>query len=175
VIKYGLINDPAFVDWLEQNMEALLARDPEALIYAIEHSCADKAVIVAADEMEAGQRALLNLGHTFGHAIETGMGYGVWLHGEGVAAGMCMAANLSHRLGWMQRQDVDRIETLVASAGLPVYPPDIPVEEFLQLMAVDKKVLAGQLRLILLKGVGKAVLTQDFTPEILEDTLRAYR
>lgn len=175
VIKYGLINDPDFVDWLEQNMDALRARVPEALVYAIAHSCADKATIVAADEREAGQRALLNLGHTFGHAIETGMGYGVWLHGEGVAAGMCMAADLSHRLGWMQRQEVERIEALVASAGLPTRPPGIPAEKLLQLMAVDKKVLAGQLRLILLRGIGKAVLTQDFSVELLEETLRACR
>ncbi len=175
VIKYGLINDPGFFDWLEQNMDALLAREPEALVYAIEHSCADKSAIVAADEKEAGQRALLNLGHTFGHAIETGMGYGVWLHGEGVGAGMCMAANLSERLGWLERLDVERIEALVSRAGLPTQPPDIPAAEFLQLMAVDKKVLAGQLRLVLLKGIGQAVLTQDFAPEILQDMLKAYQ
>jgi len=175
VIKYGLINDPGFFDWLEQNMDALLSRESEALIYAIERSCADKAAIVAADEKEAGQRALLNLGHTFGHAIETGMGYGVWLHGEGVGAGMCMAANLSQRLGWLEPLDVERIETLVTRAGLPTRPPDISTEEFLQLMAVDKKVLDGQLRLVLLKGIGKAIVAQDFPPELLRETLEAYQ
>ena len=171
VIKYGLINDPGFFDWLEQNMDALLSRESEALIYAIERSCADKAAIVAADEKEAGQRALLNLGHTFGHAIETGMGYGVWLHGEGVGAGMCMAANLSQRLGWLEPRDVERIETLVTRAGLPTRPPEISTAEFLQLMAVDKKVLDGQLRLVLLKGIGKAIVAQDFPPELLRETL----
>jgi len=175
VIKYGLINDPGFFDWLEQNMDALLSRESEALIYAIERSCADKAAIVAADEKEAGQRALLNLGHTFGHAIETGMGYGVWLHGEGVGAGMCMAANLSQRLGWLEAQEVERIEALVTRAGLPTRPPDISTEEFLQLMAVDKKVLDGQLRLVLLKGIGKAIVAQDFPPELLRETLEAYQ
>jgi len=175
VIKYGLINDPGFFDWLEQNMDALLSRESEALIYAIERSCADKAAIVAADEKEAGQRALLNLGHTFGHAIETGMGYGVWLHGEGVGAGMCMAANLSQRLGWLEPRDVERIKTLVTRAGLPTRPPEISTAEFLQLMAVDKKVLDGQLRLVLLKGIGEAIVAQDFPPELLRETLEAYQ
>ena len=174
VIKYGLINDPGFFDWLEQNMDALLARDPGPLIHAIERSCADKSAIVAADEKEAGQRALLNLGHTFGHAIETGMGYGVWLHGEGVGAGMCMAANLSERLGWLERRDLVRIEALVARAGLPTRPPAIPAADFLQLMAVDKKVLDGKLRLVLLKGIGKAVVAGDFPPAELRDMLGAY-
>jgi 3-dehydroquinate synthase len=175
VIKYGLINDPGFFDWLEQNMDALLSRDADALIYAIEQSCKDKSAIVAADEKEAGQRALLNLGHTFGHAIETGMGYGVWLHGEGVGAGMCMAARLSQRLGWLAAPEVERIETLVSRAGLPTRPPDISTDKFLQLMAVDKKVLDGQLRLVLLMGIGKAILAQDFPPEALRETLDAYQ
>ena len=174
VIKYGLINDPGFFGWLEQNMDALLARDAGALVYAIERSCADKSAIVAADEKEAGLRALLNLGHTFGHAIETGMGYGVWLHGEGVGAGMCMAANLSERLGWLERSDLERIQALVARAGLPTRPPAIPTADFLQLMAVDKKVLDGKLRLVLLKGIGKAVVAGDFPPAELRDMLGAY-
>lgn len=174
VIKYGLINDPGFFAWLEQNMDALLAREAGALVYAIERSCADKSAIVAADEKEAGQRALLNLGHTFGHAIETGMGYGVWLHGEGVGAGMCMAANLSERLGWLERGDLERIRALVARAGLPTRPPGIPPAEFLQLMAVDKKVLDGQLRLVLLKGIGKALVAGDFSPTVLRNMLDAY-
>lgn len=174
VIKYGLINDAEFFAWLEANMVALLQRDADALVFAIERSCADKAAIVAADEREAGQRALLNLGHTFGHAIETGMGYGVWLHGEAVAAGMCMAARLSRMLGWLPESDEARIEKLVAAANLPVRPPPIAVERFLELMAVDKKVMAGQLRLVLLKGIGKALITQDFSPEVLRDLLTGY-
>lgn len=174
VIKYGLINDPGFFDWLEQNMDALRSREAGALIYAVKRSCADKAAIVAADEKEAGQRALLNLGHTFGHAIETGMGYGVWLHGEGVGAGMCMAANLSQRLGWMKALEVERIETLISRAGLPTQPPGISTADFLQLMAVDKKVLDGQLRLVLLKGIGKAIVARDFSRDALQDMLNAY-
>ncbi len=173
VIKYGLLNDPEFFTWLESNMDRLLELDPQALVYAIERSCVDKASIVAEDEKEAGQRALLNLGHTFGHAIETGMGYGVWLHGEAVGAGMCMAASLSERQGWLGRHEVERIETLVARSGLPVRPPALPVEKFLQLMAVDKKVLAGQMRLVLLQGIGDALLTQDFDSELLRETLEA--
>lgn len=171
VIKYGLINDPEFFTWLEENMEALRARRPEALAYAIERSCADKAAIVAEDEREAGKRALLNLGHTFGHAIETGMGYGEWLHGEAVGAGMCMAARLSHRLGWMSAEEVARVEGLVASAGLPVAPPPLGAERFEALMAVDKKVQAGQLRLVLLHGIGRAVVTDDFSRQALRELL----
>lgn len=175
VIKYGLIDDPEFFHWLELNIHRLVAREAEALIYAIERSCTDKAAIVAADEREAGQRALLNLGHTFGHAIETGMGYGVWLHGEAVAAGMCMAAKMSERLGWMEKQQVERIQALVSAAGLPTHPPDIPADKFLELMSVDKKVIDGQLRLVLLKGIGKALVTRDFTPESLLNMLQAYK
>ncbi|MGM0594946.1 MAG: 3-dehydroquinate synthase, partial [Pseudomonadota bacterium] len=160
VIKYGLINDLAFFEWLEGNIDSLLSRDPAALAYAIERSCQDKAAIVAADEREGGQRALLNLGHTFGHAIETGMGYGEWLHGEGVAAGMVLAAELSHDLGWLEEYEVDRIRRLIARAGLPVQAPEgLSSERFVELMAVDKKVQDGQLRLVLLKGLGEAVIT----------------
>jgi len=166
VIKYGLINDPEFFTWLEQNMNALLAREPEALSYAIERSCRDKAAIVAADETEGGVRALLNLGHTYGHAIETGMGYGEWLHGEAIAAGMVMAAELSQQLGWMAVDEVARTRRLIAAAGLPVQAPaELDAARFLELMAVDKKVLAGKLRLILLRGIGQAVISDSATPE----------
>jgi 3-dehydroquinate synthase len=173
VIKYGLINDPEFFAWLEQNMDLLLQRDAGALAQAVERSCADKANIVAADEREAGQRALLNLGHTFGHAIETGMGYGRWLHGEAVGAGMCMAARLSVRLGWIGEAEHARITRLVARAGLPVEPPkELDAEQVLSLMSVDKKVEDGRIRLVLLDGIGKARVTSDFDPDILRDSLQ---
>jgi len=163
VIKYGLINDAEFFVWLERRMGDLVARDPEALAYAIERSCSDKAAIVEADERESGQRALLNLGHTFGHAIETGMGYGAWLHGEAVGAGTCMAARLSHDLGWLDPASLSRIEALTAAAGLPTVPPqELSADRFEALMAVDKKVMDGQLRLVLLRGIGEAVITSDF-------------
>jgi 3-dehydroquinate synthase len=175
VIKYGLINDAEFFEWLENHMDDLMARDPAALGYAIERSCADKASVVAADEREAGQRALLNLGHTFGHAIETGLGYGAWLHGEAVAAGMCMAARMSRLLGWFSSVDEDRVCELVRRAGLPVEPTDeLSSGRFLELMAVDKKVLDGQLRLVLMKGIGESVVTADFDPGVLRATLDSY-
>ena len=174
VIKYGLINDREFFVWLENNMSALMARDPEALAYAVERSCADKAAVVAADERESGQRALLNLGHTFAHAIETGMGYGSWLHGEAVGAGMCMAAAMSARLGWLDQAQVRRVDALVAAAGLPVMPPDeISPDRFMQLMSVDKKVMDGQLRLVLMQDIGKAVISGDFDRDALKQTLHA--
>ena len=174
VIKYGLINDPGFFSWLENNMDALVAREPAALAYAIERSCSDKAEVVAADEKESGQRALLNLGHTFGHAIENGMGYGQWLHGEAVGAGMCMAARFSVDLGHMPESDARRTLDLVGRAGLPVEPPaatDIDSARFLQLMSVDKKVQDGQLRLVLMKGIGKAFIASDFSLEALAQSL----
>ena len=174
VIKYGLINDPEFFTWLEQNMARLVAREHDALSYAIERSCSDKAAVVAADERESGQRALLNLGHTFGHAIETGMGYGTWLHGEAVGAGMCMAAAMSANMGWLHDEQVRRVDRLVAAAGLPVGPPDqLSPERFLELMAVDKKVVNGQLRLVLLQDIGKSVISADFDPKALRKTLNA--
>lgn len=176
VIKYGLIDDADFFQWLERHMEALRVRDTEALTYAIERSCADKAAVVAADETEAGVRALLNLGHTFGHAIETGMGYGEWLHGEAVAAGICMATDLSERMGWITTQDRERIVDLIHRAGLPTAPPkELSPERQRELMAVDKKVLAGKLRLVLLKGIGKSLVTEQFDPVALEATLNCYR
>lgn len=161
VIKYGLIRDESFFHWLEENLEQLLSRNPEALIYAIERSCANKAEVVAADEKEAGERALLNLGHTFGHAIETGMGYGQWLHGEAVAAGTMMAAELSRALGWLGEAAVKRIENLFLRAGLPVAGPRLGTERYLELMQHDKKVQDGRLRLVLLQRVGQAVLTDS--------------
>jgi len=172
VIKYGLINDPEFFRWLETAMPKLRQRDPEAMSHAIERSCADKAAIVAADEREAGQRALLNLGHTFGHAIETGMGYGEWLHGEAVAAGMCMAAAMSARLGWMSSADVENVRHVVAAAGLPVDPPkQVSPQRFAELMAVDKKVMDGRMRLVLMEGIGRSIISGDFDAAALEQTL----
>ncbi|NMG03126.1 3-dehydroquinate synthase [Azoarcus taiwanensis] len=158
IIKYGLIRDLPFLEWLEANLERLLARETEALAEAIERSCANKAEVVAADETERGERALLNLGHTFGHAIEAGMGYGAWLHGEAVAAGTMMAAELSRQLGWLSHQDVERVESLFVRAGLPIRGPELSGERYLDLMASDKKVEGGQLRLVLLQKVGKAVI-----------------
>lgn len=172
VIKYGLIMDADFFAWLENNIDALLARDTGALVYAIERSCQCKAQIVAADERESGKRALLNLGHTFGHAIETGMGYGNWLHGEGVATGMLMAADLSARHGWLRTEDLARIRQLLIRAGLPVDPPsELDRERFLELMAVDKKALDSGLRLILLRAIGAAFICSDYRHELLCSTL----
>ncbi len=174
VIKYGLIRDPDFFAWLEAHLDGLLGRDRASLAHAIERSCRNKAEVVAADEREAGQRALLNLGHTFGHAIETGMGYGEWLHGEAVAAGMAMAAQLSRRLGWIEATAEQRIRALIGRARLPVTPPSaLGPEDFLRLMAVDKKVLEGKLRLVLLRGIGEAVVTEDFDPRALRATLES--
>ncbi|UHD14221.1 3-dehydroquinate synthase [Thiocapsa bogorovii] len=172
VLKYGLIRDATFLAWLETHMAELLARDADALAYIIRRSCEIKAEIVAEDELEAGQRALLNLGHTFGHAIETATGYGTWLHGEAVGVGICMAADLSARKGWLTEGDVERVRRLVASAGLPVAAPDdLSADRFLQLMAVDKKVQDGQLRLVLLQQPGDAVVTGDVDPNLLRATL----
>jgi 3-dehydroquinate synthase len=176
VIKYGLIRDLPFLEWLEAHLEALLAREAGALSEAIERSCRNKAEIVAADEREAGERALLNLGHTFGHAIETGAGYGVWLHGEAVAAGMALAADLSARLGWLSGEQVGRILALLERAHLPlVPPPDLTADDFLRLMAVDKKVQDGRLRLILLRGLGQGIIADDVDPIRLRETLEARR
>ncbi len=173
VIKYGLIRDLSFFEWLEQNIEKLLARDADALQYAITRSCQNKAEVVAADERENGERALLNLGHTFGHAIETGMGYGAWLHGEAVAAGTIMAADLSCRLGWLSKEDMDRIRSLFERAGLPVVAPALGVEKYLQLMGLDKKVVGGKIRFVLLKSIGSAVISANVEPELLRQTLMA--
>lgn len=172
VIKYGLICDLPFFDWLESNMEKLNAKDTQSLIYAIETSCENKAKVVAQDEREGGIRAILNLGHTFGHAIETDQGYGNWLHGEAVATGMLMAADLSARLGWIAQEDVVRVKDILQSAHLPVQcPQGMSPERFKELMAVDKKVLDGKLRLVLLQSMGHAVTTSDFALEQFEATL----
>jgi len=174
VIKYGLIRDSHFFCWLEENIELMLARDPEALCYAIEESCRNKAEVVAADERESGQRALLNLGHTFGHAIETGTGYGRWLHGEAVAVGMLLAAHVSARQGWLSDKDVRRIEALLVKAGLPTKPPrEINAERFLELMAVDKKTADRGMRLVLQKGIGHAIVTGEFDANALRQALDA--
>jgi 3-dehydroquinate synthase len=176
VIKYGMLWDVDFFAWLEQNMDSLLARDRDALMTVIHRSCAIKAEMVSADETEGGIRALLNLGHTFGHAIEAGLGYGAWLHGEAVAAGLCLAADLSRRLGRIDTGDVERVERLVRSANLPIRAPgDLSAGRMLELMAVDKKVMGGKLRLVLLEAIGKADLTGDFDAAALEETLEACR
>ena len=173
IIKYGLIRDPAFFDWLERNMHRLLARDPVTLNEAIQRSCENKAEIVAADEKEEGVRALLNLGHTFGHAIENGMGYGVWLHGEAVAAGIVLAADLSRRMKLISEADVSRIRKIFLQAGLPVVAPRMPPEKYLQLMMLDKKVDAGRARFIVLNRIGEAVMRADISPAILNETILA--
>ncbi|HEY8355257.1 MAG TPA: 3-dehydroquinate synthase [Methylophilaceae bacterium] len=171
VIKYGLIRDQDFFEWVELNIEKLNALDAEAMRYAIYCSCQNKAEVVAADERESGERALLNLGHTFGHAIENAMGYGVWLHGEAVAAGTMLAADLSCRLGWLSREDMERMRHLFIAAGLPVDAPDLGVERYLDLMGLDKKVSDGKIRLVLQQGIGNSVLTSDYDIELLKQTL----
>lgn len=176
VIKYGLIRDPELFSWLESELETNLALSAESLEFVIERSCRNKAEIVAEDEREAGARALLNLGHTFGHAIETGLGYGVWLHGEAVAAGICLAAAMSARLGWMTAADCQRVKSLVDRAGLPTgMPQDLDHKRVLELMGVDKKVRAGRLRLVLLQGIGRAVVSDDFNPDVLESIVAETR
>ncbi len=173
VIKYGLIRDLPFLEWIESHLDELLAKRPEALNYAIERSCANKAEIVVADETESGVRALLNLGHTFGHAIEAGLGYGSWLHGEAVAAGMVMAAELSRRMGTLNNADVKRVVDLLRRAGLPVSGPPLGSDRYLTLMALDKKVSAGKLRLVLLEAIGRGVISTDARPDDLRATIEA--
>jgi 3-dehydroquinate synthase len=176
VIKYGLLGDAPFFAWLEENIDRLLKRDVDALAYCIRRSCENKAAVVAADETEqTGKRALLNYGHTFGHAIETGLGYGSWLHGEAVGCGMIMAATLSHRLDWLSTTDLQRVCDLVQRARLPTRPPaSIDGERFLDLMAADKKTLDGKLRLVLLRGIGKAVVSADFDRGALRSVLEHF-
>ena len=173
VIKYGLIRDLPFLEWLEANMDALVARDPAALQQAIARSCQNKAEVVAADERESGERALLNLGHTFGHAIENGSGYGVWLHGAAVAAGTMMAADLSQRMGWISEADVARTRALFERAHLPLVPPKLGVARYLDLMGLDKKVEGGKIRFVLLQAIGRAVVSEA-PPELLRQTLEAF-
>jgi len=175
VIKYGLIRDPGFLEWLEANMPRLLARDKDALAYAIERSCVNKAEVVGEDEFESGVRATLNLGHTFGHAIETGSGYGHYLHGEAVAIGTCFAADLSRRLGWLNDADVNRIVAIFKAANLPVTPPaQMTADQYIDLMAVDKKNVDGKIRVILLEALGKASLPVNVDQVQLQATLNSY-
>lgn len=173
VIKYGLIWDAEFFTWLEANLPALLAGDPASLAHAVRRSCEIKAEVVRQDERESGVRALLNMGHTFGHAIEAGLGFGVWLHGEAVAAGMVMAARLSTRLGDMTAEQLDRVERLIDRAGLPVEGPRFGPPRYLELMGLDKKVEGGRLRLVLCRGIGSAHVTAQFPRDRLEDVLSA--
>lgn len=173
VIKYALLGDPDFLVWLEENMDGLVGRDSALLAEAVYRSCAHKARIVANDEKEQGERALLNLGHTFGHAIESYLGYGIWLHGEAVATGMVMAADLSQRLGWISVKDLERTKKIIQRAHLPVKCPAIPLDEFLAYMAHDKKVLNGQLRLVLMKSLGQAVISKEFDVELMKQAILA--
>ncbi|MBK8453480.1 MAG: 3-dehydroquinate synthase [Thiofilum sp.] len=172
VIKYGLIRDTEFLAWLDTHMAQLVGRDPEVLAEAIFRSCQHKAEVVAADEREEGERALLNLGHTFGHAIEAAMGYGNWLHGEAVAAGMVMAAEHSMLMGWITPAEVQWIRELLQRANLPIEPPSsMTGADFKQYMSVDKKVLDGSLRLVLLQKIGRAIVTTDFHEGALNQVL----
>ena len=175
VIKYGLIRDPDFYDWLESNITRLVAREPEALEYAIERSCFNKAFVVAEDETETGVRATLNLGHTFGHAVETGLNYKLWLHGEAVGLGMLMAAHMSMLCGWLTADTCARIRSLLVQTGLPVkLPVELANADIRDLMSVDKKVSHGRLKLILLKGIGEAVITDSFAETTLLETIRHF-
>jgi 3-dehydroquinate synthase len=168
IVKAALVADAEFFAWLEANAARVLAREPVPLAEAIRRACAIKAAIVAADEREEGRRALLNLGHTFGHAIEAGAGYGSLLHGEAVATGLAMAAELSARTGRMPEAEAARVRSLLSAAGLPADPPRIGRERMLELMAMDKKVKGGQVRLVLLDGIGRATVTADYPREALE-------
>ena len=174
VIKYGLIRDAQFFDWLERQMPQLMQLDEAVLSEAIYRSCQNKADVVAKDEHEQGERALLNLGHTFGHAIENAMGYGVWLHGEAVAAGTMMAADLSQRMDWLSADDVARIKNSLLAANLPLVPPKLGTAKYLDLMGLDKKVENGKIRLVLQQGIGRAVITSDYDANKLNACLSAY-
>ena len=173
VIKYALLGDADFLAWLEQHMDALVQGDEAALAEAVYRSCAHKARIVANDEKEQGERALLNLWHTFGHAIESYLGYGEWLHGEAVATGMVMAADLSQRMGWISAEDLARTKNIIQRANLPIVCPQIPLDDFLAYMAHDKKVLNGQLRLVLMQAVGQAIITKTFDVELMKQAILA--
>ena len=175
VIKYGLIRDPQFFSWLENNITLLLEREPDALAYAIEVSCQNKADVVSEDERESGIRAMLNLGHTFGHAVETAMNYQGWLHGEAVGLGMLMAADLSQKHGWLDQAQVERIESILIKTGLPTsLPESVNLEIMLNNMSVDKKARDGQVYLILLKGIGHSFITRDYDPELLNSTIQKF-
>ena len=172
VVKHALVADAQFLDWLEANLDALLEQRPDALAHAVRRSCEIKARIVAADEREHGRRAELNFGHTFGHAIETATGYGEWLHGEAVAVGMVLAAELSRRHGWLAAADVDRLRDLLRRAHLPVAAPGIGATRALEAMGMDKKVLGGCMRLVLLRGLGTACIASDYDSEALAEPVR---
>jgi 3-dehydroquinate synthase len=174
VVKYGLIYDAAFFDWLESHADVLAARTDTAVMHAIRRSCEIKAEVVGVDEREQGLRAILNLGHTFGHAIETATGYGTWLHGEAVAAGMIMAADMSTRLGWLPAADLDRARRLLARFGLPIEAPRIGAARGLELMGMDKKVLDRKLRLVLMRKLGQADIVGDYPADALDATLRQH-
>jgi 3-dehydroquinate synthase len=171
VIKYGLVDDLAFLEWIERHLDALVALEPDVLAHAVRRSCEIKARIVAADEREHGQRALLNLGHTFGHAIEAAAGYGEWLHGEAVAMGTLIAADLSQRLGWLDANEVERVREVFRRAGLPTEAPSIGAARARELMGMDKKVLQGHIRLVLLRRLGEGVVTGDYAADALQATL----
>jgi 3-dehydroquinate synthase len=171
VIKYGPIADPAFLDWIEANLDALLARDRAALAHAVKRSCEIKAWVVGQDERESGLRAILNFGHTFGHAIEAGLGYGEWLHGEAVGCGMVMAADLSAALGLMPAAFVERMRRLVGRAGLPVTGPALGADRYLDLMRVDKKAEGGQIRFVVVEALGRAAMRpapDDLVAKVIE-------
>ncbi|HUN70280.1 MAG TPA: 3-dehydroquinate synthase [Burkholderiales bacterium] len=173
VIKHGFILDLQFVGWLEENMGRLLARDRATLEHAVRRSCELKAAVVADDERESGRRAILNFGHTFAHAIEAGAGYGEWLHGEAVAAGMVMAAELSVRSGTLRREEADRIRALIVRAGLPAAGPGLAPERYLDLMQVDKKAAGGQVRYVLLDGLGRAALHAGLETRLVRESIAA--
>lgn len=173
VIKYGLISDPLFYNWLIDNISKLMDKNPSVMTEAIYRSCQNKAKVVAEDEREGGIRAILNLGHTFGHAIESHQGYGKWLHGEAVGAGMMMAADLSMRMGFLTSTEIQQLSNLLISSGLPIRGPgDMTIEDYLSRMVVDKKVLDGSIRLVLLKSIGEAYVTSDVRHDLLLETLR---
>jgi 3-dehydroquinate synthase len=174
VIKYGLIRDAAFFAWLEANMDRLLGRDPEAIAHAIRRSCEIKAETVGHDEREHGERALLNLGHTFGHAIEAATQYTDWLHGEAVGAGLMMAAAMSRECGLMRQGEVERLHALLQRAGLPVGAPGLGAQVVLEHMKIDKKVQAGRIRLVLLRRIGESYVTADYPDAALRTTLDSY-
>ena len=171
IIKHGLIRDETFFSWLELNIDRILAREMDALAHAVLRSCEIKGAVVVRDERELGERALLNFGHTFGHAIENGMGYGAWLHGEAVAAGMALASDLSMQLGMLETSAIKRIQKLLLRAGLPVEVNGISADKLRQLMSLDKKAKDGNLRFILLERIGSAVIRADVSPKALERTL----
>jgi len=175
VIKYGLMCDAALFEWLEKHLDELLANQPEAVAHAVRRSCEIKAMIVARDEREErGDRALLNLGHTFGHAVESATGYRKWLHGEAVGAGLVMAAGMSRELGLVSPEELVRVHTLIERAGLPTRSAGVAPGTVFEHMRIDKKVLGGRLRLVLLRRIGNAFLTADYPEDALERTLQAY-